>query len=254
MFNNCYETLVRMVVEGVLRPLAQSLPSTELEKVGSILVQSLTEVFKQEQDFAKASQLLNTCYALQELGFFQGTSGNVSIRLNAEELLITPSGINKGQLTPADLVKINLAGEKLAGVRNPSSEFKLHTFCYKQRPDINAIVHAHPPFAMGFAAAGISLDMPVLPEAIVILGKVPLLPYATPSTNEVPLSFGNYIYECNAFLLANHGAVTLGRDMAEAQHRMETLELFAKVILLARILGGEKLLSEEQLQKLAEIK
>jgi L-fuculose-phosphate aldolase len=126
----------------------------------------------------------------------------------------------------------------------------MHLFCYKKRPDIGAIVHGHPPFSTGFAAAGLSLDKTVLPEALLILGKVPLVEYGTPSTKEVPQRLEPYVLSHNVFLLANHGALTLGRNLAEACHRMETLELFAKIITISRMLGGEKTLSKEEEEKL----
>jgi L-fuculose-phosphate aldolase len=127
---------------------------------------------------------------------------------------------------------------------------KMHLASYLQRPDVGAIIHAHPPFATAFAAAGLALDMPVLPEAILILGSVPLVEYGMPSTDEVPEKLTPYLPDHNVFLLANHGALVFGKNIKEASHRMETLELYAKVILMARILGGEKLLSAENLERL----
>jgi L-fuculose-phosphate aldolase len=189
---------------------------------------------------------------LYEMGFFAGTSGNISVRLRENEILITPSGVNKSQLTPEQVVKVDREGKAISGSGKASSEVKMHLFSYSQRNDISAIVHAHPPFATGFAAAGIPLDKPVLPEAILILGSIPLVEYGTPSTHEVPQALAPYVMTRNAFLLAHHGTLTFGRDLNEAAHRTDTLELFAKVILIARMLGGEKLLSSEQLEKLAK--
>jgi L-fuculose-phosphate aldolase len=129
----------------------------------------------------------------------------------------------------------------------------MHLFIYKEREDVNAIIHAHPPFATSFAVAGLSLEEYVLPEVIVNLGKIPLAKYATPSTDEVPMSIQPLVKSHDAFLLQNHGAVTLGANLKEALYKMEKLEHYAMIILLARILGGEKVLSPEDISKLSEI-
>jgi len=188
---------------------------------------------------------------LHEMGFFAGTSGNISVRLSENMLLITPSGVNKSLLSPDQIVKVDSEGNVLSGRGKASSEMKMHLISYQERGDIGAVVHAHPPFATGFAAAEIPLDRPVLPEAILILGSIPLVEYGTPSTWEVPRALAPHLKGHNAFLLAHHGTLTFGRDLNEAAHRTDTLELFARVILIARMLGGEKLLTAEQLEKLA---
>ena len=198
------------------------------------------------------NEIVRTARELQEMGFFPGTSGNISARINEQEFLITPSGVNKSQLTAAQIVKVDCEGRWIAGEGTASSEAKMHLYSYSERPDIGAIVHAHPPFSTGFAAAEIPLDKPVLPEVILILGRIPLVEYGTPSTWEVPQSLAPYVKDHHAFLLSHHGTLTFGRDLSQAAHRTDTLELFAKVIVIARMLGGEKLLTEEQLQRLAE--
>lgn len=220
-----------------------------------LITQSICQALNKEKEENLKKNLLKFCHNLNNQGFFSGTSGNLSIRAssNPNEILITPSGVNKGELILDDIIKMNLEGDKIQGHRKPTSEIKMHLWIYQKREDIGAIVHAHPPFATGFAAAGLSLDQEVLPEAILVLGKVPLVEYATPSTWELPQNLDQYLKEHNSFLLANHGALTLGENIEQASHRMETLELFAKVILIARILGGEKLLTKEQLDKLSKI-
>ncbi len=140
----------------------------------------------------------------------------------------------------------------MAGRGNPSSEIKMHLYVYRMRPDIKAVVHAHPPTATAFATAGISLTDPVLPEVMLTVGPVPLTKYATPSTDEVPKSIAPYIKKNNAILLANHGVLTLGKDVTEALHRMERVEHLAKIILVAEQLGGARKLNKNQLNKLLD--
>ncbi|MCD6310277.1 MAG: class II aldolase/adducin family protein [Candidatus Eremiobacteraeota bacterium] len=247
------EEIIRRVSNEVLTRLFSALPADKFEDTGKLFVENLACALREERDRKSRLDLVETGKHLDKLGFFPGTSGNISIRNPDDTMLITPSGVSKGQLKPEDLIIMDFSGNVLCGEGRPSSEAKMHFFIYKARPDVNAIVHCHPPFTTGFAAAGISLDMPVLPEAILILGPVPVVPYATPGTWEVPESLRPYIDGGNSFLLANHGALTLGKSLEEAGHRMETLELFAKVIVIARLLGGEQLLSEEQLKKLGNV-
>ncbi|MDQ7824196.1 MAG: class II aldolase/adducin family protein [Candidatus Eremiobacteraeota bacterium] len=198
--------------------------------------------------------IVKICRRLHHMGYFAGTSGNVSVRLPGGDILVTPSGVNKSSLASSDIVRLSPGGAVCEGTGKPSSETRMHLFSYERRPDVHAIVHAHPPFATGFAAARVALDRPVLPEAILILGSIPLVEYGTPSTWELPESLAPYVANHNAFLLANHGALTFGDDVHQASHRMETLELFANVILVARLLGGEKLLSAGELERLARIR
>lgn len=214
---------------------------------------NLVEVLEKEKEEVLRQEIVNASIHLYNQDFFPGTSGNISVKLNTNEILITPSGVNKGSLKPVQIVKTDLKGDKILGNGSASSEIKMHLMIYWKRHDIVGIVHAHPSFATGFAAAGLPLDQKVLPEAILVLGKIPLVEYGTPSTWEVPEALEKYLPCHNAFLLANHGALTIGKNLNEAVHRMETLELFAKVILLARILGGEKLLTAEQLKKLSDL-
>jgi len=149
---------------------------------------------------------------------------------------------------------MDLEGNVISSNFKPTSEAKMHLIIYKKLPEINAVVHAHPSFSTGFAAAGIAMNKEVLPEPFLVLGKIPLVEYSTPSTDEVPDNLEKYLLDNKAFLLSNHGALTIGKDLSEAFHRIETLEVFAKILLISRILGGEKILTSEQLEKLKNIK
>lgn len=178
----------------------------------------------------------------------------MSIRLGENKILITPSGKNKGLLKEKDLVVVDLEGIKLAGNLKSSSELLMHLFVYQKREDVNAVVHAHPPYSLAFASAHLPLAQNLLPEVIMFLGEIPLAAYATPSTEEVPISLYPIIERHNAFLLENHGVLTLGKDIDEAYSRLEMVEHLAKVNLLCRILGKTEELSKESLDKLEKLK
>jgi L-fuculose-phosphate aldolase len=183
-------------------------------------------------------------------GYTASNDGNISVRLDASRLLMTPKSVCKGFMTPEMMCITDLEGRKLQGERDPSSEMKMHLEVYRQRPDAQAVVHAHPPIATGFAVAGIPLDRAVLAEVVTTLGSVPIADYATPSTNELPEAVRKYVKAHDGMLLANHGALTLGADLFAAYYKMETIEHFAKISLVARMLGGERLLSREEVVRL----
>jgi len=183
-------------------------------------------------------------------GYTASNDGNISVRLDATRLLMTPKSVCKGFMAPDMMVVTDLDGKKLAGDREPSSEMQMHLEVYRQRPDANAVVHAHPPIATGFAVAGIPLDRAVLAEVITTLGSVPIADYATPSTKELPEAVRRYVTAHDGMLLANHGALTLGTDLFAAYYKMETIEHFAKISLVARLLGGERLLSRQEVDRL----
>jgi L-fuculose-phosphate aldolase len=176
--------------------------------------------------------------------------GNLSVRLDAERIIVTPSGACKGDLEPDDLLVTDLNGNVLSGNRNPSSEIRMHLLYYRSRPDVRAICHAHPPTATGFAAAGRALEEAVLPEVIVCLGKIPLAPYGTPGTWELSAGLEPLVHNHDAILLENHGVVTCGPDLITAYQRMEMVEQFARVMLTAEALGGPHLLPRLEVQKL----
>lgn len=174
-------------------------------------------------------------------GLIGGNEGNISVRV-ADALFVTPAGVCKGFLTPEMIVRTDLEGRPQGGGR-ASTEILMHTAVYRRRADVRAVVHAHPPTATGFAAAGIPLDRPLIAEAVVTLGAVPIIPYGQPSTTELARSVGDAICTAHALLMANHGAITVGDGIYRAWERMETVEQLAKVALVTRILGQDRLLS-----------
>src|SRR6476660_3205069 len=183
-------------------------------------------------------------------GYTASNDGNISVRLDAGRLLMTPTSVCKGFMTPEMMCITDLDGRKLAGERGPSSEMQMHLEVYRQRQDVQAVVHAHPPTATGFAVAGIPLTRAVLAEVITTLGSIPIAEYATPSTAELPEAVRKYIKAHDGMLLANHGAVTCGDSVTAAYHKMETIEHFAKISLVARLLGREHLISRDEVERL----
>jgi L-fuculose-phosphate aldolase len=175
---------------------------------------------------------------LDALGLVPARDGNLSARIGERSVLVTGTGVRKRELTPAHLVEVDLDGRVLRGRGRPSTELGLHLACYRHRPDVKAVMHAHPPTAVGFACAGRGLTDCLMPEVAVHLGSVPLTPYATPGTPELEAAIAGVLHDHDAFLLANHGAVTMGSSVDEALDRMETLEHFARIALTAEILGG----------------
>lgn len=183
-------------------------------------------------------------------GFCASNDGNISIRFAEDRVLTTPKSVSKGFMTPDMMVVVDLGGAKVAGDRDASSELLMHLEVYRQRPDVRAVVHAHPPLATGFAVAGVPLDRAVLAEVITTLGSIPIADYGTPSTPELPEAVRVYIKAHDGLLLANHGALTVGQEVFAAYYKMETIEHFAKISLVARVLGGERLLSQEEVLRL----
>jgi L-fuculose-phosphate aldolase len=183
-------------------------------------------------------------------GYTASNDGNISVRLDGQRLLMTPRSVCKGFMTPDMMCITDLEGRKLAGERDPSSEMQMHLEVYRHRPDVQAVVHAHPPIATAFAVAGIPLDRAVLAEVVTTLGSVPIAEYATPSTKELPEAVRKYVKAHDGMLLANHGALTLGADLFSAYYKMETIEHFANISFVARMLGGERLLSREEVLRL----
>jgi L-fuculose-phosphate aldolase len=191
---------------------------------------------------------------LYQKGFVASNDGNISTRIGATEILATTTGVSKGFLGPEDIILVDMRGNKIAGRGEPSSELKMHLLVYEKRPDVKAVVHAHPPVSTGFAVAGIPLAQCILPEVVVSLGAVPVAAYGTPSTYEVCDAIAPYVERSEAFLLANHGVVTLGENAFQAYYRMETVEHFARILLTARLLGNVNVLSHEQVEKLMEVR
>src|ERR1700737_3235058 len=182
--------------------------------------------------------------------YVASNDGNISIRLDDDTILTTPRSVSKGFMTPDMMVVTDLSGKKIRGNRDASTELLMHLEVYKNRPDARAVVHAHPPTATGFAVAGIPLDRAVLAEVVTTLGSIPIAEYATPATTELPEAVRKYIKAHDGMLLANHGALTVGSDLFAAYYKMETIEHFANISLVARLLGGERLLSREEVDRL----
>jgi len=187
-------------------------------------------------------------------GYTASNDGNISVRHGADRLIMTPKSVCKGFMTPDMMCITDLDGRKLQGDRDPSSEMLMHLEVYRQRPDVRAVVHAHPPTATGFAVAGIPLDRAVLAEVVTTLGSIPIAEYATPSTSELPEAVRKHIKAHDGMLLANHGALTAGADLFSAYYKMETIEHFAKISLVARLLGGENLIAREEVLRLQELR
>jgi L-fuculose-phosphate aldolase len=187
-------------------------------------------------------------------GYTASNDGNISVRLGDARLLMTPKSVCKGFMTPDMMCITDLDGRKLQGDRDPSSEMLMHLEVYRQRPDVRAVVHAHPPIATGFAVAGIPLNRAVLAEVLTTLGSIPIAEYATPSTKELPEAVRKYVKAHDGMLLANHGALTLGVDLFAAYYKMETIEHFAKISLVARLLGNENLIAREEVARLQELR
>ena len=175
-------------------------------------------------------------------GYVASNDGNISVRLDEHRLITTPKSVSKGFMTPDMMVTTDLRGRILSGDRHPSSELLMHLAVYEQRPDVHAIVHAHPPIATGFAVAGIPLTNAVLAEVVTTLGSIPIADYGTPSTTELADAVRRHIRAHDGLLLANHGAITVAQEVFAAYYKMETIEHFAQISLTARLLGGERLL------------
>jgi L-fuculose-phosphate aldolase len=182
--------------------------------------------------------------------YIASNDGNISARLDDKRLITTPKSVSKGFMTPDMMVVVDLDGKKLSGERDASTELPMHLEIYRNRPDVNGVVHAHPPIATGFAVAGIPLTRAVLAEVITTLGSIPIAEYGTPSTAELPEAVRKYIKAHDGMLLANHGAVTCGPSVMAAYYKMETIEHFAKISLVARLLGREHLISREEVERL----
>jgi L-fuculose-phosphate aldolase len=189
-------------------------------------------------------------------GYVASNDGNISVRLDDGRLLMTPASVSKGFMTPEMMVITDLQGNLLEGApgRKPSSEAKMHLVVYRVRPDINAVVHAHPPLSTGFAVAGIPLDRAVLAEVVTTLGSIPIADYGTPSTPALADAVEPYVKAHDGLLLANHGALALGTDLFGAYYKMETIEHFARISLVARMLGREHLLSREEVGRLQQLR
>ena len=189
---------------------------------------------------------------IYQKGWVAANDGNISVRLDDQRVLCTPTAISKGMMRPDDLIICDYEGNKLEGRRERTSEIAMHMTIYKMRPDIQSVVHAHPPTATGFATAGRALNLALLPEAIICLGCVPLAEYGLPGTPALTDGMLPYIPKYDAILMGNHGCVAYGEDAYQAFFRMETVEHFARITLVAELLGGAKCLPRGEVEKLFE--
>jgi L-fuculose-phosphate aldolase len=199
-------------------------------------------------------EILRIGKMLHERGLIAATDGNISVRLNESSVLSTPTCICKGMMSFEDLVVVDMHGRRLSGYRDVSSEIAMHMTIYRMRPDVGAVVHAHPPTATGFAACGLALDQALISEVLLSLGEVPLARYATPGTSELSEALEPYIPDHDAVLMANHGVVTYGADLMQAYLNMETVEHFAKIALVVKQLGCEHPLAADQVNRLLEMR
>jgi L-fuculose-phosphate aldolase len=200
------------------------------------------------------ADVIHVCRRIYERGYVASNDGNVSARLPDGRVVITPTGRSKGFLREEDLIVIDMDGNVLEGQARPSSEYQMHTELYRARPDVHGITHAHPVTATGFAVAGIPLTATVLPEIIVTLGQIPIAEYGCPGTPELPAKILPLAEQHDAFLMENHGVLTLGPTVLDAYHRLEAVEHFAQISLVARLLGGERSLPAERVQEFVKMR
>ena len=189
-------------------------------------------------------------------GMVAANDGNISVKISDNEFLCTPTGVSKGFMTPEYICKVDAEGKVIQANPGykPSSEIKMHMRVYKERPDVKSVVHAHPMYATSFAIAGVPLTQPIMPEAVIALGCVPIAEYGTPSTNEIPDAVSKYLQSFDAVLLENHGALTYSDSLLAAYMKMESVEFYAQLLYLSKQLGGPQELNDAQVQKLYEIR
>ena len=192
---------------------------------------------------------------LYKQGYVVSNDGNISVRISPDTIVVTPTGVSKGDMNPDMMVVMNLDGNVISkGLRGPSSEVKMHLRVYRENPDVTAVVHAHPIYATSFAIAGVPLDKPILSEAMLQVGVVPVAHYAKPGTTDVPDSIAPFVKDYAAVMLSNHGVLTWGSDLEQALARMEVVENYAKVTLVVNQIGSERGLSQDQVDGLADIR
>lgn len=196
--------------------------------------------------------IVRICRMLHRKNYLAATDGNVSVRLGGR-VFVTPSGVHKGLLEAYQILTVNLEGQVISGEGRPTSEIRMHLLAYKLRPDVQAVVHAHLPYATACTLTGIDLLEPILPEVVITLGGIPTAAYATPGSDEVPESIREFIKDYDAILLSRHGALTVGEDVTEAYNKMEKLEHTARVVLAARLQGPLPPLPEAEVEKLRRL-
>ena len=216
----------------------------------------LSKEIKKMSEYEIKKQICEIGKRIYDKGMVASNDGNISVKISDNEFLCTPTGVSKGFLTPEFICKVDAEGKVIQAYEGfkPSSEIKMHMRVYKERPDVKSVVHAHPLYATSFAIAGIPLTEPIMPEAVIALGCVPIAEYGTPSTEEIPDAVSKYLQYYDAVLLANHGALAFSDSLLNAYHKMESLEFYAQLLYQSKMLGGPKQLSEDQVQRLYEIR
>ena len=207
-------------------------------------------------EFEIKKQICDIGKRIYDRGMVAANDGNISVKISDNEFLCTPTGVSKGFMTPEYICKVDAQGNVLQanGSFKPSSEIKMHMRVYSKRPDVQSVVHAHPIYATSFAIAGIPLTQPIMPEAVIALGCVPIAEYGTPSTDEIPDAVEKYLPYYDAVLLESHGALTYSDSLLNAYHKMESVEFYAELLFKSRQLGGPKVFSEERVEQLYEIR
>jgi len=198
--------------------------------------------------------LINFGKRMYDRGLIAATEGNLSHRLDGDTVITTRSGVCKGDLSDNDLVVVDMKGNITRSKLKPSTEILMHLEVYKKRNDIQAVIHAHPPFVLALTLAGLSFSTPYLPESVLLLGAVPVAPYARPSTPQVPASLSEYIQHTDIIVLRRHGSLTMGRNLEEAFHKLEILEQTAKIIWLSRQAGSPERLSREEVEEILALR
>ena len=207
-------------------------------------------------EYSIKQQICEIGKRIYDRGMVANNDGNISVKIGPDEFLCTPTGVSKGFMTPEFICKVDRNGKVIQANKGfkPSSEIKMHMRVYKERPDVNSVVHAHPMYATSFAIAGIPLTEPIMPEAVIALGCVPIAEYGTPSTEEIPDAVSKYVQHYDAVLLENHGALSYSDSLINAYYKMESLEFYAQLLYQSRLLGGPKRLSDAQVQRLYELR
>ena len=219
-----------------------ALPTSRI--TSATIVNSMKTEREHRDDIVRIGRLI------YEKGWVAANDGNITVRLDGERILSTPTGVSKGMMDPDDLILVDTAGNKISGPKDPTSEMLMHLTVYRMRPDIRSVVHAHPPVATGYATAGKPLNQALLPEVVIGLGAVPLAAYGQPGTPALTEPMLPLIPKYDALLMANHGAVSYGEDVYQAFFRMETMEHFARIALVAELLGGANVLPRLEVDKL----
>jgi len=197
------------------------------------------------------ADIVDVCHKIYNNGWVAANDGNISVLIENNLAICTPTGISKGIMTPDMLIKVDINGNMIEGEKDlkPSSEIKMHLDILKNKPGVNSVVHAHPPYGTAFAVAGVPLNDCILPEIVISLGQIPLTKYGTPSTFVIPDSVREHLKNNFVFLLENHGALSTGSDVYQAYYRMESMELFAKIAVIARTIGNVNTISEPNVKK-----